>query len=149
VLNRPRCPILTLIALFKSIYSKAVKAEFSKDFDSAFRLYIQAAESFLHLSRSIGRENEKPKWKSSAGKALERAEKIKAFVEKSKTASSDSSRSEARLTPVGVDYFSPRRSRQKSSRRLLTAFRGTILRREKGRNCKRALVPVVGGTVLF
>ncbi|KAJ7125274.1 hypothetical protein C8R44DRAFT_875091 [Mycena epipterygia] len=87
----------------ESAYSKAVKAEFSKDFDSAFRLYIKAAESFLHLSRSVDHEREKAKWKTSAGKALERAEKIKAFVEKSKAPLSDP----PRLTPVGVDYFSP------------------------------------------
>ncbi|KAJ7099454.1 hypothetical protein B0H15DRAFT_771653, partial [Mycena belliarum] len=87
----------------KSTYAKAVKAEFAKDYDTAFRLYIKAAEAFLHLSRAVDRERDKPKWKTCAGKALERAEKIKAFVEKS----SDPSRSEARLTPVGVDYFSP------------------------------------------
>ncbi|KAJ6497495.1 hypothetical protein C8R45DRAFT_1093864 [Mycena sanguinolenta] len=86
----------------ESTYAKAVQSEFSQDYDSAFRLYIKAAESFLHLSRSIGHDREKIKWKSSAGKALERAEKIKAFVDKS----NDPSRSETRLTPVGVDHFS-------------------------------------------
>ncbi|KAJ6593314.1 hypothetical protein B0H19DRAFT_1215467 [Mycena capillaripes] len=91
----------------ESTYAKAVKAEFSKDYDAAFRLYIKAAESFLHLSRSVNQDRDKTKWKTSAGKALERAEKIKAFVDKSKTSSSDPSRSEARLTPVGVDHFSP------------------------------------------
>ncbi|KAJ7108465.1 hypothetical protein C8R43DRAFT_905383, partial [Mycena crocata] len=88
----------------KSIYAKAVKAEFSKDFDAAFRLYIKAAESFLHLSRSVGPERDKARCKSGAGKALERAEKIKAFAEKSGPAvATDLSR----LTPVGVDHFSP------------------------------------------
>ncbi|KAF7350967.1 Calpain catalytic domain-containing protein [Mycena sanguinolenta] len=87
----------------ESSYAKAVQSEFSKDYDSAFRLYIKAAESFLHLSRSVGHDREKVKWKSSAGKALERAEKIKAFVDKS----NDLLRSETRLTPVGVDHFSP------------------------------------------
>ncbi|KAJ7270120.1 hypothetical protein B0H12DRAFT_1310818 [Mycena haematopus] len=87
----------------ESAYAKAVKAEFSKNYDSAFRLYIKAAELFLHLSRSVEHEREKIKWKTSAGKALERAEKIKAFVDKS----SNPSRSETRLTPVGVDHFSP------------------------------------------
>ncbi|KAJ7655627.1 hypothetical protein DFH06DRAFT_480739 [Mycena polygramma] len=90
----------------ESTYAKAVKTEFSKDYDTAFRLYIKAAESFLHLSRSVDQDREKTKWKTSAGKALERAEKIKAFVDKSKAPSSDPSRSEARLTPVGVDHFS-------------------------------------------
>ncbi|KAF8150505.1 hypothetical protein K438DRAFT_1865522 [Mycena galopus ATCC 62051] len=91
----------------ESTYAKAVKAEFSKDYDSAFRLYIKAAESFLHLSRSVNPDREKTKWKTSAGKALERAEKIKAFVDKSKAPLSDPSRSETRLTPVGVNRFSP------------------------------------------
>ncbi|KAJ7807811.1 hypothetical protein B0H14DRAFT_3482866 [Mycena olivaceomarginata] len=90
----------------ESTYAKAVKAEFSKDYDAAFRLYIKAAESFLHLSRSVDHDREKTKWKTSAGKALERAEKIKAFVDNSKASSSDPSRSETRLTPVGVDHFS-------------------------------------------
>ncbi|KAJ6631453.1 hypothetical protein B0H10DRAFT_2207112 [Mycena sp. CBHHK59/15] len=91
----------------ESTYAKAVKAELSKDFDSAFRLYIKAAESFLHLSRSVDHEREKSKWKANAGKALERAEKIKAFVEKSKPTSHDLLVSESRLTPVGINYFSP------------------------------------------
>ncbi|KAJ6491676.1 hypothetical protein C8R47DRAFT_976286 [Mycena vitilis] len=95
-----------MIIDYQSTYAKAVKTEFSKDYDTAFRLYIKAAESFLHLSRSVDRDSEKAKWKTSAGKALERAEKIKAFVDKSKAPSSDPSRSEARLTPVGVDHFS-------------------------------------------
>ncbi|KAJ7198567.1 hypothetical protein GGX14DRAFT_666051 [Mycena pura] len=91
----------------ESTYAKAVKAEYSKDLDTAFRLYVKAAESFLHLSRSVD-QREKTKWKTSAGKALERAEKIKSFVEKSKPSLSDpSSTSETRLTPVGVDHFSP------------------------------------------
>ncbi|KAJ7935279.1 hypothetical protein B0H13DRAFT_2304939 [Mycena leptocephala] len=91
----------------ESTYAKAVRAEFSKDYDSAFRLYIKAAESFLYLSRSVDHDKEKSKWKTSAGKALERAEKIKAFIDKAKAPSSDPSRPEARLTPVGVDHFSP------------------------------------------
>ncbi|KAJ7650562.1 hypothetical protein FB45DRAFT_730213 [Roridomyces roridus] len=88
--------------LYKAIYAKAVKAEVSKDFDSAFRLYIKAAEAFLHLSRSVTREREKSK--ASAKKALERAEKIKAFVEKSKSTPNGP---DPQLTPVGIDYFSP------------------------------------------
>ncbi|KAJ7188874.1 hypothetical protein C8R46DRAFT_1056044 [Mycena filopes] len=91
----------------ESTYAKAVKAEFSKDFDSAFRLYIKAAELFLHLGRSTDHEKDKTKWKTSAGKALERAEKIKAFIDRSKPTLGDPSRSEARLTPVGINHFSP------------------------------------------
>lgn len=65
-------------------------------------------------------EAQKAKWKASASKALERAEKIKSFVEKKKAGGSTSTPgqtegvvpgvdlSEMRLTPVRVDHFSPR-----------------------------------------
>ncbi|KAJ7072817.1 hypothetical protein C8F01DRAFT_1105319 [Mycena amicta] len=86
----------------ESTYAKAVKAEYNKDLDTAFRLYIKAAEAFLHLSRAVDNQREKAKHKTSAGKALERAEKIKGFVEKSKPESSSQT-----LTPVGIDHFSP------------------------------------------
>ncbi|CAK5284399.1 unnamed protein product [Mycena citricolor] len=88
----------------QSIHAKAVKTEFAQDYDAAFRLYIKAAESFLHLSRAAAREEDKVKWKGSAKKALERAERIKAVIEHRKTGGTSSS--DARLTPVGVDYFS-------------------------------------------
>ncbi|KAF8962724.1 hypothetical protein BDZ97DRAFT_1702205 [Flammula alnicola] len=96
------------------ISSKASKAEFAKDYDQAFRLYIKAAESYLHLSRSsIATDKCKQQWKTSAAKALERAEKIKKFVEISrsnaKTGNSPSQTlaPDLRLTPVGIDHFSP------------------------------------------
>lgn len=61
-------------------------------------------------------EAQKAKWKASASKALERAEKIKSFVAKQKASGSTSVAegdapgidSEMRLTPVVVDHFSPR-----------------------------------------
>ncbi|KAG6832082.1 hypothetical protein H0H87_002910 [Tephrocybe sp. NHM501043] len=93
------------------------KAELSRDYDVAFRLYVKAAELYLHLSRTIGDQSplQAGKWKTSAGKALQRAEKIKAFVAKSKPlgaldATSDATTSEgqASLTPVGIDHFSAR-----------------------------------------
>ncbi|KAK0454341.1 hypothetical protein EV421DRAFT_1756269 [Armillaria borealis] len=99
----------------ENTYSKAAKAELGKKYDIAFRLYIKAAEIFLHLSRSNdAREQEKSKWKTSASKALERAEKIKAFTQQKATSPSSSqstgteNRSNMTLTPVGVDHFSER-----------------------------------------
>jgi calpain-7 len=83
--------------------SKAAKAEFAKEYDQAFRLYIKAAESFLHLSRSPTQSDKsKQQWKTNAAKALERAERIKKFSEKSAPS--------LRLTPVAINHFSPRKS---------------------------------------
>ncbi|KDQ56387.1 hypothetical protein JAAARDRAFT_310571 [Jaapia argillacea MUCL 33604] len=68
----------------QTLYNKASKAELSRDYDNAFRLYIKAAESFLHLSRTLAQhqsgdhdEQIHKEAKAQAGKALERAEKIK------------------------------------------------------------------------
>ncbi|OBZ69552.1 Calpain-like protease palB/RIM13 [Grifola frondosa] len=58
-------------------YSKAAKAELEKDFNQAFRLYVKAAEDFLHLSRTCPNSKLRATCKTQAGKALERAEKIK------------------------------------------------------------------------
>ncbi|KAF8807060.1 hypothetical protein BYT27DRAFT_7242680 [Phlegmacium glaucopus] len=91
--------------------SKAAKAEFAKEYDQAFRLYIKAAESFLHLSRSSAQSDQiKQQWKASASKALERAERIKKFVEKCSKiplTSSQQSAASLRLTPVAINHFSP------------------------------------------
>ncbi|KAH9481424.1 Calpain-like protease palB/RIM13 [Psilocybe cubensis] len=95
--------------------SKASKAEFAKKYDQAFGLYIKTAESFLHLSRTSAVDDKtKQKWKTNAAKALERAEKIKRFVEKSRgglVAISEQTLtipvSEMKLTPIGIDHFSP------------------------------------------
>ncbi|KAG5351927.1 hypothetical protein C0989_004474 [Termitomyces sp. Mn162] len=100
-------------------YSKAAKAELSRDYDVAFRLYVKSAELYLHLSRtwSDNFSVQTGKWKASAAKALERAEKIKAFVDKRKTSNQhdatstvDTSGVSTILTPVGIDHFSPRTS---------------------------------------
>ncbi|KAJ3986206.1 hypothetical protein F5890DRAFT_1572426 [Lentinula detonsa] len=95
----------------ESAYTKATKSELARDFDSAFRLYIKAAELFLHLSRSASATDQaRSQWKKSASKALDRAERIRQVSEKSRLSpSSASGQSEAatKLTPVGVDYFSP------------------------------------------
>ncbi|TBU31057.1 hypothetical protein BD311DRAFT_657405, partial [Dichomitus squalens] len=60
-------------------YTKAANAELSKDYDRAFSLYIQAAEQFLQLSRQAVNDRTRALHKGEAAKALERAEKIKAF----------------------------------------------------------------------
>ena len=89
--------------------SKAAKAEFAKEYDQAFRLYIKAAESFLHLSRSSTQSDKiKQQWKGSAAKALDRAERIKKFVEKSSDSPSGQQSPPLRLTPVAINHFSPR-----------------------------------------
>ncbi|KAM5543052.1 hypothetical protein V8D89_003436 [Ganoderma adspersum] len=62
----------------ESRYNKAANAELAKDFDKAFRLYIQAAEQFLQLSRQVDNDRLQARCKGEAAKALERAEKIKA-----------------------------------------------------------------------
>jgi calpain-7 len=76
----------------QTIYSKAVKAELESDWDQAFRLYIKAAESYLHLNRTTTDEKLRAKCNANAVKALERAEKIKAKRQD--------------LAPVVVDPFS-------------------------------------------
>ncbi|KAG6891017.1 hypothetical protein C0992_010990 [Termitomyces sp. T32_za158] len=97
-------------------YSKAAKSELSRDYDGAFRLYVKSAELYLHLSRTES-DNvplKAAKWKASAAKALERAEKIKAFLDKRKTLNPHDATSVASasttLTPVGIDHFSARAS---------------------------------------
>ncbi|THH18691.1 hypothetical protein EW146_g2354 [Bondarzewia mesenterica] len=69
----------------ESFYARATNSELNKDLDAAFRLYIDAAKAFLHLSRSSSDDKSRAKWKANAGKALERAEKIKAFLQNSPT----------------------------------------------------------------
>ncbi|GLB37855.1 putative peptidase C2 family protein [Lyophyllum shimeji] len=94
-------------------YSKAAKAELSRHYDPAFRLYVKSAELYLHLSRSGSDSTsaQVTKWKANAGKALQRAEKIKAFVDKQapqRDVATDltSTQSNVNLTPVGIDHFS-------------------------------------------
>ncbi|KAG6910419.1 hypothetical protein DXG01_010774 [Tephrocybe rancida] len=97
-------------------YSKAAKAELSRDYDVAFRLYVKSAELYLHLSRNSGdnAHAQTAKWKTNAGKALQRAEKIKAFVDKRKASNqkdasdANTSKEPMNLTPVGIDHFSSR-----------------------------------------
>lgn len=100
--------------IFQQTHAKATKAEFSKDYDQAFRLYVKATEAFLHLSRSgSATDKKKLQWKNSAAKSLERAEIIKKFVDSSRNAAaigtpSHSTVQNIRLTPIVIDIFSQR-----------------------------------------
>ncbi|RDB24959.1 Calpain-like protease palB/RIM13 [Hypsizygus marmoreus] len=101
-----------------SNYSKAAKAELAKDYNLAFGLYVKSAELYLHISRSNhAHEVDRSKWKANAGKALQRAEKIKAFVDSQRGVSSTqhiptdglneaSADTCLSLTPIGIDHFS-------------------------------------------
>ncbi|KAI0629428.1 hypothetical protein C8Q77DRAFT_1220174 [Trametes polyzona] len=64
-------------------------AELAKDYDRAFGHYIQAAEQFLSLSRRAPEGPLRTKYQSQAGKALERAEKIKSVRRNIKPAAKD------------------------------------------------------------
>jgi hypothetical protein len=63
------------------------------DHNAAFKLYLTAAQDFLHLSKVLQDEKERARCKQAASTALTRAEKIKAF------------KSDA-LKPVARDFFS-------------------------------------------
>lgn len=103
----------------QTTYAKATKAELAKDYDSAYQQYIKAAESYLYLSAaSTAQDHDKTRWRTTAKKAVERAEKIKKYVERTRNASSmtgdagvdDASKAVAglRLTPVGINHNSTR-----------------------------------------
>ncbi|KAI6029389.1 hypothetical protein BKA83DRAFT_4218216 [Pisolithus microcarpus] len=62
----------------EAVYAKGAKSELSSDFSAAFRHYLAAADSFLHLSRSESLNLAfRTQCKASAARALQRAEKIK------------------------------------------------------------------------
>ncbi|KIY50677.1 cysteine proteinase [Fistulina hepatica ATCC 64428] len=103
------CP--RVAASGEALYSKATKAELSRDYDLAFRLYVQAAEAFLHTSRSTSDPRQQASLKADANKALVRAEKIRNFTETKSASSSSASgthnlQAAPSLTPVGIDHFS-------------------------------------------
>lgn len=85
------------------LYSRATIAEHERDFDAAFRLYLSAAQAYLHRAKSLPaqRETDRSKCKSSAGSCLERAERIKATRRDT-------------LKPLVRDPFSKGESRQAS-----------------------------------
>ncbi|KAH7907349.1 hypothetical protein BJ138DRAFT_1160375 [Hygrophoropsis aurantiaca] len=76
----------------EATYARAAKYELERNWNQAFRLYIQAVETYLHLSRTGTDPNLREKCKASAGKALERAEKIKS--------------AKRELAPVSTAHFS-------------------------------------------
>ncbi|KAL1730986.1 hypothetical protein EV714DRAFT_283704 [Schizophyllum commune] len=87
-----------------------MKAELAQDYDLAFKLYIQAAEQYLHRSR-LSSQSEKLKelLKANARKCMERAEKIKSVVSRKSPSVAEPSSSKAAppmLTPVALDPFS-------------------------------------------
>ena len=88
-----------------------MKAELSQDYDLAFKLYIQAAEQYLHRSR-LPTQSDKLKelLKANARKCMERAEKIKSAVSRKSPSVAEPSSSKATppptLTPVAIDPFS-------------------------------------------
>lgn len=61
-----------------ALYNKASQKELAGDLDDAFALYVQATQSYLHLSRTAKLNHERDQYKSSASRCLERAERIKA-----------------------------------------------------------------------
>lgn len=78
----------------QTLYTQATHAELAQNYDEAFRLYVRAAEGFLHLSRINVDNSVKSCWKKEAGRALERAEKIKGM------------KCQGRLRTVEIDYWS-------------------------------------------
>ncbi|EMD32932.1 hypothetical protein CERSUDRAFT_98944 [Gelatoporia subvermispora B] len=73
-------------------YNKAARAELDRDFDRAFRLYVNCVEDYLHLGRIASDVKLRNIVRTQAGKALERAEKLKAVKRD--------------LAPVLKDHFS-------------------------------------------
>ncbi|KZS95723.1 hypothetical protein SISNIDRAFT_324866 [Sistotremastrum niveocremeum HHB9708] len=62
----------------EKLLEKAKQKELNGELDSAFQLYIQVGQSFLQLSRTATSIKSKNLCKEYAGKALERAKKLKA-----------------------------------------------------------------------
>lgn len=57
--------------------NKASRKELAGDLDGAFALYVQATQSYLHLSRISKSSSTHDRLKASASRCLERAERIK------------------------------------------------------------------------
>ncbi|CCM05215.1 uncharacterized protein FIBRA_07425 [Fibroporia radiculosa] len=99
----------TTIFLAQDTYSNAAKAELQRDLDRAFRLYIKAAEDFVHLGQVCHDARLRAACKNEANKALERAEKIKHI--------------KPDVSPVAKNYFSERvYSSTFSALSLMTSF---------------------------
>ena len=70
--------ILMSSATADALASKASQKELSGDLDGAFSLYIQASQSYLHLSRTATASPHRDRCGTSAARCLERAQRIKA-----------------------------------------------------------------------
>lgn len=81
------------ICSIQAIAKKAKIKELAGDHNAAFKLYVTAAQDFLHLSKVLRDEKERARCKQAASTVLIRAEKIKAF--KNNT-----------LKPIARDFFS-------------------------------------------
>ncbi len=57
--------------------SKAAKAELNGSYDEAFKLNIEAAQTYLYLTRNTPNEGTKAQLRAVSIKVLERAERIK------------------------------------------------------------------------
>ncbi|KAI0295295.1 hypothetical protein BC826DRAFT_1104390 [Russula brevipes] len=66
----------------KNIYERATRAELAKDFDTAFRLYVEAGSAFLNLSRTAAYPHSQKQALQDANRALGRAERIQAAVKR-------------------------------------------------------------------
>ncbi|KAG8221254.1 hypothetical protein J3R82DRAFT_1418 [Butyriboletus roseoflavus] len=86
----------------ESIYDRATNLEFVADFESAFHLYLEATDAFLHLSRSATATPAfQAQCKASAAKAIQRAEKIR---KASKTPGAQISVVAAPIDSFGSEY---------------------------------------------
>ncbi|KAH8115292.1 cysteine proteinase [Phellopilus nigrolimitatus] len=67
-------------AVTDALYTKAARAELDADFDTAFTLYLSAAQAYLHHARALSadKDRDRARYKADAAKCLERAERIKA-----------------------------------------------------------------------
>jgi hypothetical protein len=85
------------VNIAEATYNKAVKAEVARDYNKAYHLYAETAELYLNLVRLLPEQS--AKWKTNAGKAIGRAEKIKQFA---------STQQSVHLTPPTLNYFAER-----------------------------------------
>ncbi|KAH8103263.1 hypothetical protein BXZ70DRAFT_888986, partial [Cristinia sonorae] len=73
-------------------YAKAASAELHRDYDVAFRLYVETVQNYLYMAQKSAVPSVRATCKAQAGKALERAEKIKSY--------------KMDLNPVSINHFS-------------------------------------------
>ena len=63
-----------------ALYATAATAEVASDFDKAFSSYLEAAQAYLRLARTLpaARARDRERCRNTARTSLERAERIKA-----------------------------------------------------------------------